>query len=184
MTKTEELCRTIERAVGKPIATAQDFVWLSDQIMESQHQVVGVNTLKRLWGYMGDGQVMTRRGTLDVLAQFVGFRDYMMFCKQDNGRSSNFVLSRYTETKQLAAGMFIRISWQPDRVCTVEHLGQSRFIIREVVNSKLSVDDTFECAVLIENEPLYLNNLIHEGQPPVRYVAGRKSGIRFEVMEQ
>ena len=51
------------------------------------------------------------------------------------------------------------------------------------MNSKLSVGDTFECVLFIEGEPLYLNNLVHEGNPPIAYQIGSKSGVRFEVIE-
>ena len=41
--------------------------------------------------------------------------------------------------------------------------------------------DTFNCELFIEGEPLYLSQLIHEGQQPMVYVVGKKDGIRFEV---
>ena len=44
--------------------------------------------------------------------------------------------------------------------------------------------DTFECSVIIEGEPLYLNNLIHKGKNNSLYVIGKVSGIHFEVTEE
>jgi hypothetical protein len=181
--KSVALRLSIERMVGKKIRSAQDVVWLSDEIERKQRQRVGVNTLKRMWGYYSDEQTATRTGTLDVLANFVGFKDWQTFCKQDMGENSNFVVSRHLETKRLKEDLHIHISWQPDRDCTVRHLGDSQFVIEEIVNSKLSVGDTFECVLFIEGEPLYLNNLVHEGNPPVAYQIGSKSGVRFEVIE-
>jgi len=51
--------------------------------------------------------------------------------------------------------------------------------VMEAEKTKLSVGDTFKCDIFIEGEPLYLNNLVHEGRPPMVYVAGKKGGIRF-----
>ena len=105
------------------------------------------------------------------------------FLSKVSGVGSRF--DRELEGKRLAKGLFLRLTWLPDRVCIVEHLGNACFIIRQVENSKLSVGDTFEAAVIIEGEPLYLSNLVHEGRPPVSYVAGVKSGgVHFEIIEE
>ena len=53
----------------------------------------------------------------------------------------------------------------------------------EAENTKLSVGDTFMCDIFIDGEPLYLSNLVHEGRPPMVYVAGKKDGIRFQLIE-
>ena len=58
------------------------------------------------------------------------------------------------------------------------------FEVIEAEQTKLSVGDTFECDIFIEGEPLYLSQLIHEGRPPMVYVAGKKSGILFEVKSE
>ena len=182
--ENELLCKAIEEKVGRTLAEPQDFVWLAELLEQQEHKTLGVNTLKRVWGFYGDGDIKSRRGTLDVLAHFLGFKDYATFLMADEHDSSGRILSRHIEGKRLARGLFLRITWLPDRVCVVEHLGGARFIVRQVENSKLSVGDTFEAAVIIEGEPLYMGNLVHEGQPPVSYVAGVKSGgVHFEVIE-
>ena len=183
--ENEALCKAIEEKVGRTLSEPQDFVWLGELIALQEHQTLGVNTLKRVWGFYGDGDIKSRRATLDVLAHFLGYKDYATFLMADGNDSSGRVLSRHIEGKRLARGLFVRLTWQPDRVSLVEHQGGGHFIIRHVENSKLSVGDTFEAAVIIEGEPLYLSNLVHEGRPPVSYVAGVKSGgVHFEIIEE
>lgn len=163
----------------------KDFDWLARQIEQTQHQSIGVNTLKRLWNYYG-GDVSTRRSTLDVLAQYVGYADYETFSRaqqNDDGAQSHDVLCRHVETARLKKGTCIRVRWKPDRVCVFEYLGEGRFVVRSVENSKLSVGDTFMCHLIIEGEPLYLNNLTHRGMPPVPYIAGHQDGVRFELID-
>ena len=181
----ERMIHEVERVAGLHMETPQDFVWLSEQISRQRRSSVSVNTLKRLWGYLPSNYATTRRSTLDTLAQYVGFRDYATFCNQQDIKStvSNKVLSRHLNTKMLERGLKLHVTWMPDRDLVVEHQGAGRFVVRSVENSKLSVGDTFDCLLIIENEPLYLGNLIHEGQPPVSYVAGKQDGVRFEVME-
>lgn len=184
MSKQAELCQAIERRIGRKVVSSADFVWLSEQVMERQRQTVGVNTLKRMWGYFGEDEVETRRSTLDVLAQFVGYKDYATFCVAGDDDSSNPIVTRHLNTKTLEPGMMVRLEWLPDRVCVIEHLGNMRFVVREVENSKLCVGDTFLCPLIIEGEQLYLHNLEQNGNPPVNYIAGRHSGVRFEVIEK
>ena len=182
--ENELLCKAVEEKIGRRMGEPRDFVWLSELIEQQEHQTLGVNTLKRVWGFYGMGDIKSRRGTLDVLAHFLGFRDYATFLTADGNDSSGRVLSRHVESKRLARGLCLRLTWLPDRLCVVEHLGGGRYIIRHVENSKLTVGDTFEAAVIIEGEPLYLGNLVHEGQPPVSYVAGvRSGGVHFEIIE-
>ena len=181
--EAERLCKVIEERVGHKMETPQDYVWLSEQIWQATHEKVSVNTLKRIWGRKGYEVTVPRRATLDVLAWFAGYKDYVTFC-MDNEEDSKFILTRHLQTKNLEKGIKIQLTWQPDRRCVFEHLGEGRFIVSEKENSKLNVGDTFECSVIIEGEQLYLNNLIHNGVEYSPYTIGKTSGIHFEVIEE
>ena len=85
--ENETICRAVEKKVGRPLADAQDFVWISKLIEQQEHQTLGVNTLKRIWGFYGEGDIKSRRGTLDVLAHFLGFRNYATFLMADGSDS-------------------------------------------------------------------------------------------------
>ena len=185
MMKDERLCREVERVQGRVMKTPQDYAWLSEQIFLRTHNQLSINTLKRFWGYLESDGSVTRMSTYDILAQYVGFKDYNTFCQNLEGDNtqSNKVLSRHLSTKSIACGLTLRVTWLPDRILEAEHLGSGKFIIRKVENSKLSVGDTFECRLIIENEPLYLCNLVHEDTAPVAYVAGKRDGVRFEIIE-
>lgn len=83
----KRLCKEVERTLGRRIESPQDFVWLSEEVAKSGKGTLSVNTLKRLWGYLDDGHA-TRRSTLDVLAQFIGYRDYVALCKDQEEREN------------------------------------------------------------------------------------------------
>ena len=117
--ENELLCKAIEKKVGRMIVEPQDFVWLAELIEQQEHQTLGVNTLKRIWCFYGESDIKTRRGTLDVLAHFLGFKDYATFSMADGHDSSGRVLSRHVESKRLAKGLFLRLTGLPDRVCIV-----------------------------------------------------------------
>jgi hypothetical protein len=56
------------------------------------------------------------------------------------------------------------------------------FRVVESKNSKLSQHDTFICERIIENQPLFLSNLIHENGNPVNYICGKKGGVKFQLI--
>ena len=83
----------------------------------------------------------------------------------------------------LKRGQRLIITWRPDRRIVVKHVGNSQFEIIEAEHTKLSIGDTFRCHLMIQHEPLYLDEVVHQGQPPMVYVAGQKDGVVIEVCD-
>ena len=180
------LRREIETAVNRRIATPKDFDALREMIFSRLHILVSATTLKRIWGYIDDN-VSTRRGTLDILARYVGYADFEAFengATADGGElSSNPIMSRRIDVdEQLQPGDLLRLTWQPGRVCDVEYRGERLFCVVASQNTRLCAGNTFKCSLMIEDEPLYIDNLIVDGKAPVAYVCGKRSGIRFEPL--
>lgn len=168
----------IEESVGRRMKTPSDFEFLAGVIWERIHNLISPTTLKRLWGYI-DGADKTRRSTLNILSKFLSFDDWDVYMLSLKNRDieSDFILSDKIDSKELSKGDMLEVTWQPNRHCEFEYLGDMKFIVRKADNSKLQVGDKFECMFFIQNEPLYMDNLEHKGQFPVAYVAGSKSGI-------
>ena len=175
----DSLCQAIEKAAGFTVATPADFDRLSDCIFSRTNVTVSTSTLKRLWGYAGL-QTNPRRYTLDTLARFVGHKDYAAF-EQTVGTAgreqSQLFLSNAITADVLEVGEIMQLTWLPDRLCLIEHLGGGRFRVVRAENTKLMVGDTFECHLFINHEPLYIDRLLHNGLPPISYVAGRQDGV-------
>ena len=68
------LLTTVVQRAGFPIQGRGDCEVLSDLILERTDEFVSYNTLRRMFGLAQP--VKPRRQTLDVLAAFVGYRDY------------------------------------------------------------------------------------------------------------
>ncbi len=182
----EELKREVERVVGHELREARDYEVLSQLILKKTRERLSPTTLKRLWGYLKNEEVLTRPHTLDVLARFTGYRNYEDFCAHVENKDevqSGICIEDRISTEGMRTGQRLIITWLPDRRIVVKHLGNSRFEILEVENSKLSVGDTFRCHLMIQHEPLYLDELIHQGMPPTAYVAGRREGIVVQVCD-
>lgn len=179
-----KLCKAIECKVGKTLQTPVDFEWLEEKIEARVKEHISASTLMRIWGYRPG--VSTRQSTLDILARFLGYADYITLCQwapeNNDEPQSDEVMACHLRTADMAAGQQVELSWYPDRRCLVQLRKDGLYEVLEAENTKLSVGDTFRCDIFIEGEPLYLNQLIHEGHPPMVFVAGKKDGIRFNLI--
>ncbi len=79
----QRLLSSIENLVGLKPQTPKDFDAISQQILQKTRKRVSSSTLKRLWGYRSDITV-PRQSTLDILAQFIGYGNYLSFCEENN----------------------------------------------------------------------------------------------------
>ena len=176
----------IETAIGHSVVTPKDFDSLRDMIFSRLHIYVSSTTLKRIWGYLND-DVTPRQSTLNILARYLGYVDFKAFANgdvaTDGELASNPIMSRRIDVdEQLESGDRIRLTWQPARVCDVQYLGGNAFEVIESQNTRLKAGDTFKCALIIEGEPMYIDNLVTGKCAPVAYVCGKKSGVYYETI--
>lgn len=93
------------------------------------------------------------------------------------------IVSRWLDVeRELKAGDVVRLRWLPGRECDVRYDGGRRFTVVESKATRLKPGDTFECIVILEDEPLYLHALRQGSAPPVAYVCGKRSGVGFELL--
>ncbi len=180
---THTLIARVEEVLNRKLVTKGDFEYLHEQVKNRLGESISSTTLRRLWGFSNEG-VTPSQFTLDVLARFLLYRDYEDFCQNAGNKESQSGLcfGDKVETEHLNVGQLLRMSWLPDRMCLLKYLGEGQFVIQEALNTKLSVGDTFICHLFINNEPAYLDNLFHNGQGPLRYVAGKMSGVFVEKL--
>ena len=178
------LCMEVEKALGKKLCTPKDFDLLRKSIYDRLHIFISTTTLKRVWGYLHD-DVQTRQGTYDILAKFIGYRDYKDYTDnhityKEEIQSSPVISRKLNVAEELIQGDKLRIIWQPGRICEITYQGNLTFCVFASQNTRIKEGDTFECSLLIEGEPLYIDNLRQGNRPPIAYVCGKKSGILFE----
>lgn len=184
--KQNLLKQEVERIFGRQLTEARDFEQLSHLLLSHTRERLSPTTLKRLWGYLKNEEVETRPHTLDVLARFVGYKNYEDFCanaERLDEVQSGVKAEEKIATEGLRRGQRLVITWRPDRRIMVRHLGNSQFEIVEAKNTKLSVGDTFRCHLMILHEPLYLDEVVQQGQSARVYVAGQKDGVVIEVCD-
>ncbi len=175
----EALIHEIETLVGQTFNTHRDFVHLSQTICDAKHEYISPTTLKRVWGKQHD-YTKCSITTYDLLARYLGYADYKAFCmgKKKDAEASGFFVCTYS-SDLLSIGDELCLEWLPDRRVVIRYEGNQRYRVISSVNAKISVDDTFECISFLDGEVTQLSNLIHKGQGPFTYVAGKVGGVHI-----
>lgn len=175
----------VEARLQRGLLSPKDFEHLCGVISDELNERVSVSTLKRLWGYskyMSSPSV----SILSTLCRFVGYLDWEDYKthRNDSERipSAQVLGDKITVAADLMAGDRIRLTWSPQRVCEIEYLGNSEFVVLSSRNSGIKADDRFCCSLIVSGEPLWLNNLRQVGKAPVAYVCGKQGGVRFEIL--
>ncbi|MBO7276902.1 MAG: hypothetical protein J6U84_02965 [Bacteroidales bacterium] len=170
----------VEEAIGRKMRTTNDFTLLSSELKEKGYGYLSISTLKRVWGYIG-GYNNVRETTLDILSSYVGYEDYRTFercfCDSNSSLSSKIILPKPLYAKDVLEGNIVMIKWEPNRICHLKHLGESKFEVIDSKNSKLSVGDTFYCRAFYKNQPCFLEDFVHEGYSSYDFVVGNNGGL-------
>lgn len=173
------LIQEIEHKFGRKVISSADFESLSSAVQDITKQVISVSTLKRIWGNVTLKPV-PRISTLDILALYLGFDCYRMFC--DDLVKRDLIESGFFETKCLSVsdlkpGDTVQMTWAPNRLVTIRYLGDFCFEVIQSVNSKLIVGDRFELSNIMVGYPLYISRILRGGQYTPSFIAGQTSGI-------
>ena len=177
----DALRRLVEATAGIPLHTHADFEELSLKIGTVVKGGLSPITLERLWGYSTRNVTSISRHTLDVLSRYAGLEDWESFLLQQktaSKRESELFTDRALIASDLPVGARLSLSWRPDRIIRVRHLGESRFMVEESLHSSLSPGDTFSCIQFQTGMPLYLDRFHKaDGSAEGRYAVGQDHGL-------
>lgn len=180
------LCERIEDLFKHKISSPNEFIWLSNELNKYGGHV-SPTTLKRIWQYLPNTST-PRNSSLSTLARQLGYKDFSHFVASldegDEQNSAPVLGASIHPSKELGINARLRLTWVPSRIIIIRHLGNGNFVVEFSQNSKLTAGDTFNCEMLIEGEPLYLDNLVQADRPPTGYVCGKRSGIHYNLLER
>jgi len=172
-----------EAVVGCEMRSLSDFSQLQESIQVSTGKRLSTTTLRRFWGYQEvEKSSRVSLPTLNILAHFVGYTDFASFCSgvsTGSSSQSGMIARKRLFAVELHVGDTVIVTWNPGRRLCLRYLGSSQFLVEEAISSKLQVGDTFTCHVFLENEPLYLNNIVRCDTTYPSFVCGRQDGILF-----
>lgn len=183
----ETLLRQLEEMTGMSVNTPKDFSRLRNVIYNRTGQFISTTTLKRIWGYI-DNPLETRKTTLSILANCLGYNDWDHYCKHKENigevdPSTPILGRRLSVLKDLKNGDLLKLTWHPERKCIAEYTGNGNFKVVESEKTRLKPGDTFSCYFIISGYPLYLSELKQDHKDPIGYICGRgEGGVRFEIL--
>lgn len=175
----EILKRVIEKA-GVSMNKSGDFDILAQAIKDKTNESLGVNTLKRLFGYKTD-KVVPRVSTMDIIAQYLDFPDYNSLIKEigEDSDISMFTPIDCIEVSELEKGTQLRIAYDPNRVFFLTYLGDMNFIVNQVEGShNIEKGDIMQINQLVAGHRLVVAHVWRNGQDLGAYETAKIRGLK------
>ena len=177
--EVQELLHKVEEQYKTLNITSKGLDELADAVEDKTGEHISPSTLKRLWGYVGDKHE-TRKGTLDILARYLGFANFECFTqdlKKAPQYNSYFFSTNQIRSEELHEGDRVEIGWAPNRIILIEYLGNESFKVVSNENSKLELGDTFSVKNFMLGFPLYIPAITRGDTLTPPYLAGRNGGL-------
>ncbi|MBQ9463335.1 MAG: hypothetical protein IJU68_06725 [Bacteroidales bacterium] len=173
------LIQEVEKKYGRKVNTSTDFESLSVVIERDINEYISASTLKRMWGYV-TLKPEPRVSTLDLLSRFIGYSSFAEFRKRLQEMpdfDSGFFSTRCIASSELQAGDVVQIGWAPNRLVTLEYLGNYSYRVVKSENAKLRPGDVFAAAQFMLGYPLFIDQISRPEGPTPSYVAGKTGGL-------
>jgi hypothetical protein len=150
---------------------------LASDIVTRTGNRISASTLKRLFG-MAKGIDEPRLYTLDVLAKYLGFKNFDEL-NSDMIRSvaSDYDIIEELKIADLDLNALMTIYYEPNRKLTFKYIGNLQLEIVEVVNSKLKLHDIVIITQVVRNYPLLIKEVIRQNKNLGSYTAAKISGV-------
>lgn len=149
-------------------------------------QHIGLNTVKRLLGFIGDHRT-PRASTLNIIANYLGYDVWESLCLHVGEISNSAFGSDNDNDNELHAadlteGDEIEITYLPDRRLVIVFKGGNTFDVVSSENSKLRVGDTLRLTHLVRGYPLLVSDVTRSGESLGAFTAGKQKGIDFKLL--
>lgn len=180
MANENEILKRIRDKVGLGMTRSADFDVLSQAIRDCTSENLGVNTLKRLFGFKTD-KVVPRLSTMDIIAQYLGSKDYEALIKElgEDADISLFTPVDCLEVQDLAKGSQIQVSYDPNRAFFLTYIGDFQFIVNEVEGSRnILKGDLLTITQLAVGHRFIVSHVVRDGIDLGAYESAKFKGLR------
>lgn len=172
----------LRRKSGLALSHAGDAERLALDIESKTGDHLGVNTVKRLLGFIDDARE-PRVATLNIVARYLGFSDWEELRLVDERSNSSFGNDdeNTLPAASLTVGDVVEVTYKPDRRVVLRYAGDGRFNIEESENSKLLSGDVALISHFVQDYPLIVSEVWRDGHSLGSFTAGKLRGINFAV---
>ena len=176
------ICELLGQRCKRAIRRSADCEFLTLDIETVTGEHIGVNTMKRLLGFISDER-QPRLSTLDVIARYLGYDCWETLQALDDKSNSAFESdANEVRSCELCAGQRVAISYLPDRRLLLEYTGNGAYRVMESENSKLMAGDELWLTHLVKGYPLLVSRVIRQGHDLGAFTAGKTQGIDFQLL--
>ena len=151
---------------------------LSESIFSETGEHLSRNTLARLLGLYPE-DVDPRRGTLDIIAKYLGYESFEELDQIILKGNSSFLPDEDVEdvlSDQLPVGSTVVLTYKPDRELTLLYKGEEVYTVTKSVNSKLRNGDICVIRQFLQGYPLQVLQVKRGDVCLGRFTAGERQG--------
>lgn len=180
MANENEILRRVREKVGLDMTRSADFDVLSQAIKDNTNENLGINTLKRLFGFKTD-KVVPRLSTMDIIAQYLGSDNYESLIKElgEDADISIFTPIDCLEVQDLERGTQVRVSYDPNRVFFLTYIGDFTFIVNEVEGSRnIHKGDLLTITQLAVGHRFVVSHVNRDGEDLGAYESAKFKGLK------
>lgn len=183
MKLSENIKRLLGEQCGREFAVPNDCTVLALDIESKTGEHIGVNTIKRLLGFIDDERE-PRVSTLNIIARYLGHDNWETLKLVDNrtGNSDFNESQGALDTAQLQPGAMVEITYQPDRRLVIKKAGGNEFTVVESLNSKLLAGDRLRLEHIVKDFPLLVSEVIRDGASLGTFTAGKLQGVNYKLL--
>ena len=183
MTLSFNIIEQLKRKSGLSLTTPNDIEALALDIQTVTGERLGVNTLKRLTGFIDDERE-PRMTTLQIIASYLGYANWKQLAEMEGIANSDFdETPEVLRSCDITPGTMIKTEYLPDRRVLFQYKGNDQFVVLESENSKLLAGDRATITCMIQDYPLVATEVIRDGKSLGAFTAGKSQGITFSLLE-
>lgn len=186
MPSDNEILKRIKDKVGSEMKYSNDFIRLAQAIEDETGEVLGVNTLKRLFGYKME-KVVPRESTMDLIAKYLGFSDYKYMLKElgPDADISVFAPVDSLDSADVKPGTQVQITYDPNRVMILSYMGENKWLGNEIEGShNIKKGDILTISQMAVGFQLIVSSVQRDGVELGSYLAAQERGLKsIEIID-
>jgi hypothetical protein len=177
MVLNDYIQQLIQSKVGDKLTVPSQFDILSHDIFQVTGKMLGVNTLKRLFGKLPD--VNTTPGTLAILAEYLGYSSWDAVEKVALDANSQLQeLNNMLLPKELPEGTTFTVTYEPGRKLHLQVLADKRCLVLESAGGKIVPGDVLDIADITVGSTFVANQVERGGRIIGKYLGGKEGGVK------
>lgn len=168
--------KLIRDKFGKSLTLTSHFALLSKSIFEETGETLAVNTLKRLFGKIDD--VNASLATLNIIAQYLGFKDWEELNKASEGENSQLCeVQNIIFPKKMDENTKFEICYEPSRHLSLQVNHDKRCRVLAAAGGKIRKGDILDINEIALGNSLIINMVEREGKKLGKYIGGIERGV-------